>query len=133
MKKILLFACTIGAFGCSSVKSDMSFQKGKDCFWNGRYEEAIVHLNKAIHLDPSSSRSHQQLAITYERLGKIPEAWEHAHKAFLLSSQSSPAYTLFANVFKTVCKFYHLDGPRKPDAKTIIETLGVADKYLHNE
>ncbi len=133
MKKTIPLLLVSVAFGCSSVKSDLSFQKGKDCFWNGRYEEALVHLNKAVNLDPSSSRSHQQLAITYERLGNLTQAWEHARKAFSLNSQSPAAFDIFSNIFKTVFKHHHLNGPRKPNAKLLIETLGVADKYLHND
>ncbi len=132
MKKTVYLALATLAFGCSSVKSDFSYQRGKDRFWQGQYNEAIVELHQAIELDPSSSRNHQLLAVTYERLGKLPKAWEHARRAYALDRRSKPAYDIFSTVFKELAEQLGIE-KRRPSAKSITDTLGTADKYLHDE
>lgn len=133
MKKYLvLIAVTLG-FGCSAVKSDISYQKGKDCFWSGQYDEALSHLNKASELEPTSARIQQQLAMTYDRIGKVGDAWEHARKAYSLDPQSQASFEVFAKVFRTLAAQNKFESHRKPDAANVIEMLGIADKYLHNE
>ncbi|MBS3904399.1 MAG: tetratricopeptide repeat protein [Simkania sp.] len=133
MKTYIFLAITALSFGCSSVKSDFSYQKGKDSFWNGHYDEAITHLKKAAELDPTSARTHQQLALTYERMGKLPEAWEHARIAYSLGAHSQSSFDIFTRIFRSLSAQHKFEGVRKPTAIDIVKTLGVADKYLHND
>jgi tetratricopeptide (TPR) repeat protein len=132
MKKLLFPILAILGCGCGSVKSDYSYQKGKEAFWNGSYDEAIVNLNQAIEYDPTCSRNHQQLALTYEKIGDISQAWEHARTAYSLDRHSQNAKDIFVRVYSELSKQNRFDA-RKPSAKSLIDILGVADTYLHDD
>ena len=123
---------TIIGCGCGSVKSDYSYQKGKDAFWNGNYEEAIVNLNEAIEFDPTCARNHEQLALTYEKIGNLPQAWEHARKAYSLDRRAASSRELFMKIYAQLSKQNKFE-TRKPQAKDLIEMLGLADTYLHDD
>lgn len=133
MKYYTLLSLAILCTSCSSIKSDLSFHKGKQCFWNGEYDEALTHLNSAIELNPTSSPSHRQLALTYERLKNLPLAWEHVRIAYSIDKKAQINLDVFSRIFRALAKQHRFDAPRKPDAGTIVEALGVADKYLHND
>lgn len=133
MKKSLfpLFLAAI-ACGCGSVKSDYSYQKGQEAFWNGSYEEAITYFNDAVESSPASARNHEQLAVTYEKTGNFMKAWEHARTAYSLDGHSQNVRNFIMKIYSEYAKTSHFE-KKHPEAKTIIETLGIADTYLHDD
>lgn len=133
MKHYIFFTASLFCVGCSSIKSDLSYQKGKDCFWNGQYHEALAHLHRAIELDPHSASGHRQLALTYERMNNLPLAWEHARIAYSIDKFSQINLDVLARIFRSVAKKNHFDEPRKPEAAIVVDVLGTADKYLHSD
>jgi tetratricopeptide (TPR) repeat protein len=132
MKKSILPILMLLSCGCGAVRSDYSYQKGKEAFWNGAYEEAIANLNRAIQHDPTSSRNYQQLALTYEKLGDLHRAWEHARSAYALARTSDQSRHLFVHIYSELSKQNHFDLGR-PSAQAVVEMLGVADTYLHDD
>jgi tetratricopeptide (TPR) repeat protein len=64
----------------------------------GRVEEAIVHYNKALELDPNYSEAHYNLANALLRLGRTDEAVAHYEKALELNPNNTPAHYNLAAV-----------------------------------
>jgi tetratricopeptide (TPR) repeat protein len=135
MKTILLCTLLTAVLllqGCSSVKSDISYRKGTEKLWNGEAEQAVAYLNEAIKLDPKSARNHYHLAIAYQRLGHITQAWEHIRHAYLLDSKSQPQMQVFTRVYEQLAQQHRLEKSH-PSASSVVDILGVGDKYLHDE
>ena len=58
------------------------FTEGSDLMENGKNEEAIAALEKAVQSDPDYSEAWQQLGRAYEKAGKTKkarDAFRHAH------------------------------------------------------
>jgi tetratricopeptide (TPR) repeat protein len=48
--------------------------RGRICYLNGRYEEALVSLNRAIELDPDEERYLYDRALVHRAIGRVEEA-----------------------------------------------------------
>ncbi len=129
-----LFGCATLLFlqGCSSVKSDISFRKGADKLWNGEPSQAIVYLQQAAELDPKAARNHYHLALAYQRLGQIAEAWEHIRHAYSLDAKSETQLRVFTHIYDELAKEHQFERSH-PTHSTVVDLLGVGDKYLHDD
>jgi tetratricopeptide (TPR) repeat protein len=65
----------------------------------GKVEEAIVHYNKALELDPNYSEAHFNLGNALLRLGRVDEAIAHYQKALETNPNNLPALYNLAGVF----------------------------------
>lgn len=83
--RIFLFLSTFAMLmGCSTVSSSLSYTEGTKALENKNYAEAIPALEKAVELDPSLARNHNNLAAAYFEVGRIYDGWPHVRKAVLL-------------------------------------------------
>jgi tetratricopeptide (TPR) repeat protein len=57
----------------------------------GKYDKAIIELQKAIKLDPKSSNAHYNLGIAYKMIGKTNEAIKEFKKAIELDPNNISA------------------------------------------
>lgn len=64
----------------------------------GKVEEAIVHYNKALELDPTYSEAHFNLGNAVLRLGRVDDAIAHYEKALETNSSNIPAHYNLAGV-----------------------------------
>ena len=127
-----LFAAALLLQGCASVKSDISYTKGMDKLYEGDIDQAIVHLRQAVELDPTVARNHHQLALAYQRLGDLPKAWQEARHAYAIDSRSPTHLQVFTRLYNQISE-KHLIERKHPSAAEVIDYLGVADKYIHDE
>ncbi|HEV2839709.1 MAG TPA: tetratricopeptide repeat protein [Chthoniobacterales bacterium] len=64
----------------------------------GKVEEAVVHYNKALELDPNYSEAHFNLGNALLRLGRVDEAIAHYEKALETNPNNIPAHYNLAGV-----------------------------------
>jgi len=64
----------------------------------GKVEEAIVHYNKALELDPTYSEAHFNLGNAVLRLGRVGEAIAHYERALEANPNNIPAHYNLAGV-----------------------------------
>lgn len=117
---------------CASVKSDISYHKGTEKLWEGDIENAIAYLQDAIELNPTVARNHYHLAIAYQRLNDINQAWKHIRNAYLLDTKSNAQLQVFTRIYNQLSDQHQLTKKRL-DAAEVVNILGVGDKYLHDD
>ncbi len=127
-----LLAATLLLQSCASVKSDISYSKGMDKLGDGDVNQAITYLRQAVELDPTIPRNHYQLALAYQRLGDMSKAWQQIRNAYALDTTSPKQLQVFTRLYAQLAEQHRLEKTH-PNAAEVIEVLGVADKYLHNE
>ncbi len=68
--------------------------------WNklGRPENAVTPLKLSLAADPSLLRAHIDLALTLEKLGRIPEATAAARNALQLAPKDAEVHELLKNL-----------------------------------
>ncbi len=71
----LLALLVFTATGCNVLKSRDQLTKGVQAFKNARYEEAEVHFQNAIALDPKSEDAKLYLATAYSY--QVVPTWTH--------------------------------------------------------
>lgn len=71
-------------------KEDLHYHIGVQFMKITKYEEAITELLNALSINPKDPRAHNDIAITYKRLGKIKEAEQH----FIKSIESERKFIL---------------------------------------
>ena len=54
-------------------------------YYSGRYEESMVHVRRALELDPQFARGYADLSIVYRLMGKGPETVDCSLKAMELN------------------------------------------------
>lgn len=121
--------CLILVFtSCSTVNSSLHYTKGTEALEVENYDSAIIHLEKAIELDPSLSRNHNNLAHAYFEKDRILDGWPHIRKAVILDPSNQYAHQNFERYFRTLLeRGYAKEGYTQA---TIIENLGFPDNTL---
>src|SRR5918998_4806513 len=82
MRALVLAAITIIAAsslplqGCSKfspeAKKETHRQRGLAYFEKGQFQEALIELKNLIQIDPKDADGHYRLALTYIKLGGLP-------------------------------------------------------------
>ena len=67
------------------------FNQGRADLRKGRANEAADHLNTAVTIDPEFADAHNDLGVTYFRLGDYERSIEHMRKAIELDPGHQPA------------------------------------------
>jgi len=103
MKRLLLILLVpLFSTGCSTVESSLNYTEGTKALEAGQYDAAIVHLEKAVALDPALARNHNNLASAYFAKGRIREGWPHVRRAVILAPRDQAAQGNFSRYFKTM-------------------------------
>ena len=58
----------------------------------GRGENAIKYFEKAFKIDPMLAEAHNNLALIYQKLNRIPIALEHSHRAIEINPDYAEAH-----------------------------------------
>ena len=86
--------------GCRTVESSLNYTEGTRALEAGDKEGAILHLEKAVRLDPTLARNHVNLAAAYFESGRMQEGWPHVRKAVILEPRNEAAQNNFRRYFK---------------------------------
>ena len=98
------------------------YQNGRDLYHEGRYREAIVELQAALELDPTSPELTYNVARVYELLGDIDTALRYyARSRALLPTTATEERE------RTTTTIQRLEGARLHDELGPAHTRGVAD------
>ena len=97
------------------LSSGTNFSVASVLVFNRRWDEAIVHLRKAIELDPNYWFHRSYLGRAYEQKGMMPEAIAEFKLAFALDNQQSENWAGLAHA-------YAVSG-RKDEAKKMLDDL----------
>jgi TolB-like protein/Flp pilus assembly protein TadD len=97
------------------LSSGTNFGVASTLVLNRRWDEAIVHLRKAIELDPNYWFHHSYLGRAYEQKGMMEEAIAEFKLAFALDNQQSENWAGLAHA-------YAVSG-RKDEAQKMLEDL----------
>ncbi|MFN2531845.1 MAG: FlgO family outer membrane protein [Pyrinomonadaceae bacterium] len=97
------------------LSSGTNFGLAAALVFNHRWDEAIVHLHKAIELDSNYWFHHSYLGRAYEQKGMLPEATVEFKLAFALDSRQSENWAGLAHA-------YAVSG-RKDEARKMLAEL----------
>lgn len=97
------------------LSSGTNFGVASALVFNRRWDEAIVHLRKAIELDPNYWFHHSYLGRAYEQKGMMSEAIAEFKLAFGLDNQQSENWAGLAHA-------YAVSG-RKDEAQKMLDDL----------
>jgi tetratricopeptide (TPR) repeat protein len=130
MKRIVILSLLPLLFsGCATVKSSLNYTDGTRALEAGDYDTAIVHLEKAVQLDPGLSRNHNNLAAAYLAKGRIRDAWPHVRKAVILQPRNTAAHGNFRRCFGGLIDLTLVKEGDSQD--TIAHNLGQPDSTLN--
>ena len=59
------------------------FKAGEDFMETGNFEDAVDQFSKALELDPDFTNAYLARAEAFEKLGKLPEAFDDYNRAFV--------------------------------------------------
>jgi tetratricopeptide (TPR) repeat protein len=80
-----------GATG--AVDAETSHQLGLEAYQAGRLDEAVVHVARAVSIDPEVAMYHANLGELFRLMGRIDEAVSHGQRAVVLDPQSARAHS----------------------------------------
>jgi tetratricopeptide (TPR) repeat protein len=126
MKRIIPSCLVLLIFsGCAAVKSSLNYTEGTRALEAGDYDTAILHLEKAVQLDPDLSRNHNNLAAAYLARDRIREAWPHVRKAVIIHPRNTAAQGNFRRCFK---RLIDMDLVKEGYSEvTLVQNLGQPD------
>jgi serine/threonine-protein kinase len=67
--------------------------EGMVLFFEGKYDEAMVQLNKVVELDPNDSVAHWGLGLSLEQMKKYADAEREIQEAIKLGGGPDPNFT----------------------------------------
>lgn len=90
------------AGGDAEARSDVdqALQQAVEAYKAGRFDEAIVHLNRGIAIDPLAFRLRFQLGLLYGRKGQVYEAVSELETAVSVNPQHFPAVKNLAILYQ---------------------------------
>jgi Flp pilus assembly protein TadD len=86
---IMLFKHTLEV---TSKNSLMHYDLGVIMLRQGRYSEAIAHLNESLRIEPGDADAHNNLGLALGRQGKIQEAMVHYAEALRIKPDDAGAH-----------------------------------------
>ena len=134
--------------GCSAIESIKASEEkdhriakthvdlGIGYLKQGKFDEALVKLKKAVDAEPSYAPGHSAIAIVYERLEKYELADEHYREAINLSPENGGLYNNYGvflcgqKKFKKAEEFFlkAIATPRYPTPELAYENAGVCER-----
>lgn len=94
MRRPLIIVMCIGLAACAGMAKEAqdrqrlaqtNVQLGVGYFQQGRVEEALVKLQKAVDAEPDYAEAHGSIALVYQQLGENDKALEHFEEALDLN------------------------------------------------
>lgn len=114
--RFLLLALLLALAGCATTPSGeqtaeqkaarVNTQLGAAYLRQGRFEQALDRLTKAVNQDPSYAEGHSVLAVLYDRLGQHADAARHYRRSVELAPQDS---SLLNNYGQFLCERGRID------------------------
>lgn len=129
MKKnnfLLSLGCALALIGPATISSSFNYTKGTKYLEKGKYHKAVKYLEKAVALDPTMSRNHNNLASAYLFTGNIDKAWYESRQAVLCLQDNPCAISTFWNIYEGYVTARGLDREGVP-LQTVLDTLGIPD------
>ena len=100
MKLILTFLILFAAI--VQAQPQDSYEQAKALFDEGKYEEAIAHLDKIIEQDPDSKNAYLLRGTSYDYIGQYDRALEDYTRAIEIDPQFVAAYNNRGSVYITL-------------------------------
>jgi tetratricopeptide (TPR) repeat protein len=113
---------------CSVIQSSVEYTKGTECLQRGEYSTAVVHLEKAVSLDPKLSRNHNNLAAAYLGIQDIEKGWYHSRQAVLLDMNNREAISSFKQLSREIFERYDIKIGMSVDK--VVSLLGKPDHTI---
>lgn len=120
--RFLLLTCLLLLMlgGCATTQSGTQSEEQKAASINtklglaymrqGRMEQAMVRLNRAVQQDPRSSEAHSVLAVLHHRLGQHDDARRHYRRSVALAPDDS---AILNNYGQFLCETGAIDEAEK--------------------
>ena len=86
---LTLASCTATRIKNSDKASRLNAELGLAYVMKGRYEQALVKLNKAISLNPDNAKAYLYIAELYRRLNEKERAEDYFKRALEVSPEDS--------------------------------------------
>lgn len=102
------------------TSADLNTQLGAGYINNGRYDRALIKLNKAIKYNPNHALAHNYLGVLYGRLDRPELAYREFKKSLQLSPHDS---TILNNYAIFLCEQKKFDEARQKFKKVINNPL----------
>jgi len=99
---VVMFGCATGSKPTStgpSQKASTYYQKGVSLSREGKYEEGLKALKKAVRLYPQYGNAYYNMGIVYYELDRVREAVEAYQKAIEIKPGDAAAHNNLGNVY----------------------------------
>ncbi len=103
----ILLAATLAFAQTESPSSKEAYEQGKKSFDEGKYEEAISHLDQAIEQDPTSKNAYLLRGTSYDYIGQYDQAIQDYTRAIEIDPQFVGAYNNRGSVYITLEDYEH--------------------------
>jgi hypothetical protein len=107
------------------AQSSFYFTRGTEALAAKRYVEAVRYLEKAVVLDATLSRNHNNLAAAYFEVGEVRDGWPHVRMAVALDPTNQYAKQNFFRYFAAMVNLTNLQNG--DSYETVREKLGSPD------
>ena len=104
----------------AKTAADVNTELGAGYIGNGRYDRALIKLNKAIKQDPRHALAHNYLGVLYGRLERPEQAYREFETSVKLSPNDS---TILNNYAIFLCEQKKYDEAQKKFSKVIDNPL----------
>ncbi len=89
--RYLLLAFALGLWGCASLEAADWAERGSRAIDQGRFDQAIADLERAVALAPEAAPLHNNLGVAYLAAGRAGEARQAFEQAVALDCDHEPA------------------------------------------
>lgn len=100
MKKIALVLLLMAGLAYCEEKAEDLIKKGLDNANNGKYDEAIENLKKAIDLDPKKTEAHFNLGVVYANKKDYDNALKEMEETLKINSGNVNAHYIMAMIYE---------------------------------
>jgi len=98
-----------GSSSSSSTTTQSDYLAGKKAVDAGDYEQAISLLARAIKADPRDADSHNLLAFSYRKLGRLDDAMRHYNTALEIDANHRGANEYIGELFLELGDLAHAE------------------------
>lgn len=138
---VLLNACAFMTGGKEDKNfqiADTNLQLGIGYMRQGRYEDALEKLNKAVHAKPDYADVHSALALVYEHMQEYDKADHHYYRALHLDPENGAHFNNYGAFLCRRGKFKKADTyfvkainmPRYKTPELALENAGACAKQI---
>ena len=127
---VLLFISLI-TISCTDSKVELrkEINAGIKDNLNSKFEEALVHFNKALSIDPNNAEAYLNIGNVYYTQRKYDLSMENANKAVELDNTFGKAYKLRADLYKKIFD----DNDKACENYLLAEKYGVKNLYNYTK